>query len=354
MPTSTAVEIAFVNNMPDAAFVETERQFRVLLGVGLTSPAPARLRLYAPPERLTGAEPDVASRRARYRPVEELFATRPAGVVVTGCEPAGGELRDEPLWPVFERVFEWAPGATGSLWLACLAAHAALAHYDGLRRRPLRSKYSALLSQAVDPEHPLTAGLPARVALPHSRSNEVPTAEVSAAGYRLAIASEETGWTVATTERGGCLLVAVQGHPEYGADTLLREYRRDVRRYLAGERDTYPPLPQGYLDGAAEERFAAFRGRAEAQQRAGQERAGQERAGQERAWRRGPGERPVAGGGSSGRSGEAELLGQFPFAEEAGRLRATWAPIAARLGRNWLAIVAARSSAARTPVPTRS
>ena len=313
MPTRTAAEIAFVNNMPDTAFAETERQFRALLGVdGVHTGPAASLRLYAPRERLASRDLHV-SVTSRYRPVEELFATRPDGVVVTGCEPAGGDLRQEPLWPLFERIFEWAPGATGSLWLACLAAHAALAHYDGLERRPLPSKCSAVLVQSVDRGHPLTAGIPARVAIPHSRANEVPTAAVAGAGYRLVIASEGTGWTVATGERGGCLLVAVQGHPEYGADTLLREHRRDVRRFLAGERDAYPPLPAGYLDAGAEERFAALRRRAESQ-----------------------------------RDAYPELVEQFPFAEEAGRLRAPWAPVAARLGRNWLTLVADR-----TPSPAR-
>ena len=30
--------------------------------------------------------------------------------------------------------------------------------------------------------------------------------------------------------------------------TLLLEYRRDIGRFLRGERDTYPPMPQGYFD----------------------------------------------------------------------------------------------------------
>ena len=36
------------------------------------------------------------------------------------------------------------------------------------------------------------------------------------------------------------LFVHFQGHPEYGAQTLLKEYRRDIKRFLRGERETYP------------------------------------------------------------------------------------------------------------------
>ena len=319
MPTTTTLRVALVNNMPGSAFVDTEGQFAALLGVGPGQGESHRvsLELYAPPERLAGAGTDPAV-GSRYRPVDELFASHPDGVVVTGSEPSGGDLRGEPLWGLFERIFDWAPEGTGSLWLACLAAHAALAHYDGLGRRPLPSKYSAVLEQGVEAGHPLTAGIPSRVAVPHSRANEVPTAGVAAAGYRLAIASERTGWTVATGERGGCLLVAVQGHPEYRADTLLREYRRDVRRFLAAERDDYPALPAGYLDDAAVERLEAFRRHAESDRSKNAPR--------------GPG-----------------LVAELPFSEIAGRLEASWAPVASRLGRNWLATLAERASGPERP-----
>ena len=44
----------------------------------------------------------------------------------------------------------------------------------------------------------------------------------------------------------------LQGHPEYGADNLLQEYRRDIRRYLQGERPHWPVLPVNYFDEATE------------------------------------------------------------------------------------------------------
>ena len=50
-----------------------------------------------------------------------------------------------------------------------------------------------------------------------------------------------------------------QGHPEYGSRTLLKEYRRDIKRFLGGERDTYPSLPKGYFDAAAARLLADFR-----------------------------------------------------------------------------------------------
>lgn len=53
-----------------------------------------------------------------------------------------------------------------------------------------------------------------------------------------------------------------QGHPEYGPDTLLREYRRDVARYLNYESDNYPHLPEGYIEDTAAAALLDFRERA--------------------------------------------------------------------------------------------
>src|SRR2546422_8537495 len=41
-----------------------------------------------------------------------------------------------------------------------------------------------------------------------------------------------------------------------------REYRRDIGRFLKGERETYPAMPQGYFDAKATDCLAAFRERA--------------------------------------------------------------------------------------------
>ena len=58
------------------------------------------------------------------------------------------------------------------------------------------------------------------------------------------------------------LFVFFQGHPEYDSDTLLREYRRDVGRYLNHEATTYPSIPRGYFDSSTEGVLTALRDKA--------------------------------------------------------------------------------------------
>ena len=59
------------------------------------------------------------------------------------------------------------------------------------------------------------------------------------------------------------MLVLLQGHPEYRATTLLKEYRRDVRRFLDGVSAVHPEQPFGYLDRAGVKLLKAFRERCE-------------------------------------------------------------------------------------------
>ncbi len=41
--------------------------------------------------------------------------------------------------------------------------------------------------------------------------------------------------------------VYFQGHPEYDAVSLLKEYKREVFRFLNGELETAPPYPENYF-----------------------------------------------------------------------------------------------------------
>ena len=55
------------------------------------------------------------------------------------------------------------------------------------------------------------------------------------------------------------MFLFLQGHPEYDCGSLLREYRRDVGRFLRGEREHYPALPQDYFDEGAASAAKTFR-----------------------------------------------------------------------------------------------
>jgi len=246
-PASTVrqLRVALVNNMADGAFEETQRRFIELLGQQGGAGCRAEVDLFALPG--VPRSPEVQALIAEcYGDLDQLRATPPDAIVVTGAEPKKADLTEELYWPALEDLLVWARSAVPSMLVSCLSAHGALWTFDGLPRRLLLQKCSGVFAHTVDTEHPLMAGIE-HLSLPHSRFNEVTVSDLDRAGYRALAHSGDAGWAIAVGERGGCQLLLLQGHPEYAPHTLLREYRRDVRRYLSGDQGSYPHVPTGYL-----------------------------------------------------------------------------------------------------------
>jgi homoserine O-succinyltransferase len=239
------VTVALVNNMPDAAFADTERQFRGALASG-----GVHLDLYTMPGLARG-ETVADEIRSHYRGLEDLWASPPDAMIVTGTEPVQSQMQYETYWPQLSQLLQWAAAEVPTTLLSCLAAHASLLMFDGIERQPLPEKCSGVFDGAVEASAgPLAAGLPATVAVPHSRVNDVPQEALVEAGYAIVIGAGRAfpGWSVAVREQGSGTFVLCQGHPEYSTASLLREYRRDVRRSLFGRGAVpYPALPHGYL-----------------------------------------------------------------------------------------------------------
>jgi homoserine O-succinyltransferase/O-acetyltransferase len=238
---------ALVNNMPDAAFYATERQFVGLLGAGSGSETVALTR-YAMAGVPRG-ERIQAHIAAEYRPLDDIFADPPDLLVVTGSNPIESRIEDEPYWSDLHGLLKWSSENVQAMVLSCLSAHAALAVFDGVERTTLPVKCTGVFAQNSDPIHPLVAGFYGSVVLPHSRLNTVPKEAVLRAGYSVALQSEEVGWSVVTKTVGQAEVVLVQAHPEYDPSSLVREYARDVRRYAGHEQDQPPCLPLDCVTG---------------------------------------------------------------------------------------------------------
>ena len=110
-------------------------------------------------------------------------------------------------------------------------------HADGIERRALREKQFGVFDCRLAADHPMTRDtVRSRSAVPHSRYNDLPERALTAAATRSSPARLPPASTLFAKQDGSFFLF-FQGHPEYEADTLLREYRRDVARFLAGERE---------------------------------------------------------------------------------------------------------------------
>ena len=239
-----AIEIGLLNNMPDAALHATEQQFTHLLAAAGGQRA-VRLRFYALPEIPRGEHTRIYM-DTLYEGPEQMFEAGLDGLIVTGAEPKTDQLSGEAYWRGLTEVIDWAQSGVHASYWSCLAAHAAVQHLDGVRRVRLPSKRSGVFESERVGDDPMLARLAAPFLTPHSRLNGLDDAELTARGYQILTRSPEAGVDL-FVRRGQSLMVFCQGHPEYDADTLLREYCRDAGRYLCGKRNDPPDLPANYL-----------------------------------------------------------------------------------------------------------
>jgi homoserine O-succinyltransferase/O-acetyltransferase len=254
-----AVTVGLVNNMGDEALKVTERQFAGLLDMSAAD-VDVQLRLFALKRtpRSPGALEYIG---ARYESASAAMDGRLDALIITGAQPRAPRLTEEPYWEELVDLIDWAKEHTASIILSCLAAHAAVLHLDGVERRPLPEKCSGVFAFTTEQDHPVVGRRGLKRLTPHSRHNGLSRSDLELAGYCVLTSSPAHGVDV-FTKSFGSQFVFLQGHPEYDANSLAREYRRDLARYLRGEADAPPVAPKGYFTPGAEARLSGLERRA--------------------------------------------------------------------------------------------
>jgi homoserine O-succinyltransferase len=253
------LSIGLVNNMPDPALKATERQFMKLLQAAA---GPRRIRFHCFSLPSVRRSPEAKWHvESEYSDLSELKHQKFDGLIVTGAEPVAPELDQEPYWGDLTDLIDWARTNTRSTIWSCLAAHAAVLHLDRIERRRLSSKCHGVFDCDAATRDSLLREAPAPFKVSHSRLNEVAESDLTQAGYQVLTRSARAGVDI-FVRKYASRFVFFQGHPEYDALSLQREYLRDIGRYLAREREIYPAAPVGYFDAATEDRLARFEKRA--------------------------------------------------------------------------------------------
>jgi homoserine O-succinyltransferase/O-acetyltransferase len=299
-PRNSFLHIGLVNNIGDAAMGATEEQFLTLLEAAAGDML-VLVTLYAMPE--VERKP-LGQRRVGsfYWSIEQLWEQlpeqHPDGLIVTGREPVTSDLREEAYWPSLTRILAWTQEHARSAVWSCLAAHAAVLALDGVERVRSQHKHFGIFNCRHAEPHALLAGAPANLKIPHSRWNGVSADQLAANGYQVLTRTNDGGVDTFVKQDAG-LLVFFQGHPEYESKTLMGEYRRDVGRYLKGERESYPLLPMDYFDAETKRSLREVEAKARA-------------------------------------SRQEKLLSEVSALLESVRIQNTWRSTAALIYRNWL------------------
>lgn len=242
--------IALLNLMPDAALEATERQFARLLGAGIGGGGEAPELILTTLDTLPRG-PKARDHIARdYLSFAAARAAGPDGLIITGTNVTGEDLTGEPFWEPLLEAADWGLRHARATLLSCLATHAVLHGRFGQPRRRLPAKCWGVYPHAVDhaaggPASALVRGLGATVPVPHSRWNDITAEQCATAGLRVLVASPEAGVHLAAGD--DLRLTCLQGHPEYDAVSLLKEFKRDARLFADGALAAFPPFPAGYL-----------------------------------------------------------------------------------------------------------
>jgi homoserine O-succinyltransferase/O-acetyltransferase len=258
--TSDAVlTIGLINNMPDSALQATERQFMRLLKA-----AAGNNRIHLHCFSLPSVNRSQLARKhidGQYKEIADLAHLQIDGLIVTGAEPNATALPEEPFWQDLTNIVDWAEANTRSTIWSCLAAHAAVLHLDGVERHRLNAKCSGIYDCSKVVDNWLTEDIPSRFKVSHSRINGLRESDLVSRGYQMLTGSREAEVDIFAKQLRSHFIF-FQGHPEYDALSLQREYLRDISRFLAGERDIYPAVPTGYFDTETENNLASFQKRA--------------------------------------------------------------------------------------------
>jgi homoserine O-succinyltransferase len=249
------ITIGLINNMPDSALQATERQFTELLR-GAAGANRIHLHCFSLPSI---ARSQQAKQRidGQYSDIADLDRLQIDGLIVTGAEPVATTPRQETFWQELAAVIDWAEANTRSTIWSCLAAHAAVLHLDGIERQRLDEKCSGVYDCSKLTDDWLLKDAPPHLKIPHSRLNALRKSDLLAKGYQVLTESTDAGVDIFAKQLRS-RFIFFQGHPEYEAISLQREYLRDITRFLGNQRDSFPRFPSGYFDAATESRLAVY------------------------------------------------------------------------------------------------
>ncbi len=202
---------------------------------------------------------DVSHLDAFYTTFGAIKDQKYDGMIITGAPVENLEFTDVDYWDELCAIMEWTKTHVHSTLHICWGAQAGLFYHYGIPKRALGQKLFGVFEHRVlKPNSPLFRGFDDTFFAPHSRYTEV---------WEEDIRKVPELEVLATSERAGVFAVKTQdsrqffitGHPEYDADTLAREYHRDVDKGLP------IAVPENYFPGDDPAKTPVVRWRSAAQ-----------------------------------------------------------------------------------------
>ncbi len=240
------LHIGLLNMMPDAALKATEMQFFRLIGD--SNPI---AQFFVHPftlDILPRGEKAQAHIDEYYESFEQIREQGLDALIITGANVKGPDLSNQIFWESLKEVADWAYENVTSTLCSCLATHALMEFRYGQKRHAQETKKWGVFNHQVSQQkHPLTVDINSHFDVPHSRWNAVYPEQFKQAGLRILVTEEDDSCVHLATSEDGIRTVFFQGHPEYDTISLLKEFKREVYLFIAGELGSFPPFPENYF-----------------------------------------------------------------------------------------------------------
>ncbi len=244
------LHIGILNMMPDGALTATERQFFRLIGESNQI-----AQFYVHPFTLPELQRSVQVQAYvdnYYESFEQIKHHGLDALIITGANVTQPSLDAEPFWQPLIEIIDWAYHNVTSTLCSCLATHAVLQFRHEQKRQRLSEKcWGVFEHRVINKKHPLIHDVNTLFDVPHSRYNEVTRQQFEQAGLHVLVESDEAGVQLAVSE-DQFRVVYFQGHPEYDTISLLKEYKREINRFIQGDRKNQPPFPDHYFSPQAQ------------------------------------------------------------------------------------------------------
>jgi len=216
------LRVALLNLMPDK--IRTETQIARVVG---STPLQVEMTLLN-----TGSyqSRNVPERHLIdfYRTWDEVRHEKFDGLIVTGAPIETLPFEEVDYWDELTAILDWAQTHVFRGFHLCWGAQAALRHYHGVPKHALdRKMFGIFRHHIVAQGSGLLRGFNDEFSIPVSRHTEVRREDIpDKPGLRILAESPEAG--LCLMEDRTHRAVYMFNHLEYDADTLKREYERDV------------------------------------------------------------------------------------------------------------------------------
>ncbi|KQS63756.1 homoserine O-succinyltransferase [Rhizobium sp. Leaf371] len=216
------LQIGLLNLMPNK--IKTEVQMARLVGASPLQVEFTLIRLGSHKAKNTSEDHLLAF----YETFEDVRERHFDGLIITGAPVELLPFEEVTYWEEMQQVFDWTHTHIHSTLNICWGAMAAIYHFHGVPKHPLREKaFGVYRHHNLNPSSVYLSGFSDDFQIPVSRWTEVRRADIETVpGLEILMESDEMGVCFVHEKAGNRLYVF--NHVEYDSTSLADEYFRDV------------------------------------------------------------------------------------------------------------------------------